>query len=170
KESYHGSYHNYKRNADTAGASSNSDRIVSISPYADCFGPEHQPAASTDWNSHYNWAKTHDAERLKSTLEMKLVLLFQCRARTDAQLAEQFGDISVVVARYVPNAACFNGDAGVVGTDASAHTKWARQRGRTVVLDNLKSKVLAAVDCVESSKRAAYFADVSVLVAGGALK
>ena len=134
-----------------------------------CFGTD-AGAASTDWNSHYTWAQKQTSGRLKAGLEDKLGAVFRCSAKTDAQVFDLFADVSVVIARYVPNAACFNGDGGAVAPDPSGHRDWAREKGRMVALDNLKAKAAAALDCLEGSKRASYYADVSVLAAGGALK
>lgn len=134
-----------------------------------CFGSD-AGAASTDWNSHYTWAQKQTNGRLKAGLEDKLGAVFRCLAKTDAQVFDLFADISVVIARYVPNAACFNGDGGAVATDLAGHRDWARERGRMVALDNLKAKASVALDCLNGSKRASYYADVSVLAAGGTPK
>ena len=136
---------------------------------AACFASD--PAAgSTDWNSHYSWAQNQTLAKLKTAIQQKLDFIFRCPSVTDEQTFDDFAAISVMIARYVPNAACFHGDEGVVSADPSGHQKWARERGRKVALDNLKSKATVALDCLDGSRRASYYADVSVLAAGGALK
>ena len=136
---------------------------------AACF-TSNAAAGSTDWNNHYRWAQSQTPVKLKSAIQQKLDLVFNCTTVSDDETFDDFAAISVIVARYVPNAACFEGDAGVVSTEPSGHRNWARERGRAVALDNLKSKAAAALDCLDGTKRASFYADVSVVAAGGALK
>lgn len=148
-----------------AGANGSALRGSGASP-ANCFGTD-GGAASTDWQVHHDWAGKQDLERLRSALDAKLVMLFQCSSRTDEQLFDTFADISVTIARYVPDAGCFDGDAGVVTTDRLGHRNWAKERGRNGALSALQSKALAALNCLNGSKLQSYYADVSVLIAGG---
>jgi hypothetical protein len=133
---------------------------------AGCFGSD-VGAASTNWKGHFDWAHNQTLERLKQGLEWKLASLFQCPSRTDEQIFDAFADISLIVARYVPNAACFKGDSGVVGTDRAGHRSWAKAKGRTAALPALQWKVLAALDCIDRSRQFSYYADVSTSVAVG---
>jgi hypothetical protein len=162
--------------------SSLSNSGVATLPREACFRSD-PGAASTDWKSHYTWAQGQDATRLKAAIEQKLDLLFGCRSITDEQAFDDFAAISVIIARYVPDAACFNGDRGAVDPDPAGHKNWANVKGRGAALNNLKAKAMAAVDCLDSSeiqdargnvvrrsKRFSYYADVSVLAAGGKLK
>lgn len=155
---------------------------AAASPREACFRPD-LGAASTDWKSHYTWAEGQDAASLKAAIELKLYLLFGCRSVTDEQAFDDFAAISAVTARYVPDAACFNGDRGAVDPDPAGHRNWASVNGRGAALNNLKAKAMAAIDCLDSSenkdargnvvrrsKRFSYYADVSVLAAGGKLR
>ncbi len=145
------------------------DSDVAVSPRETCFRSD-QGAASKNWNSHYSWAQGQNVVKLKTAIQQKLDLVFQCSSVTDEQAFDDFAAISVIIARYVPNAACFNGDEGVVSTDPVGHRNWAREQGRAAALNNLKSKAAAAIDCMDGAKRFSYYADISVLAAGGTAK
>ena len=149
-----------------AGAASSGRNSANL---AACF-TSNAAAGSTDWNSHYLWAQNQTPLKLKTAIQQKLDLIFNCIVVSDDQTFDHFAAISVLIARNVPNASCFNGDQGVVSTDPAGHREWAKQRGRNVALDNLKSKAVAALDCLAGTKRASFYADVSVIVAGGAPK
>jgi Caspase domain len=170
QESYQGSYHDYKKASGATDASSSANRISkSPSSLAACFSSD--PAAgSVDRNNHYQWAQNQTLAKLKSAVQQKLDLIFHCSAVSDEQTFDLFAAISVLIARYVPDASCFNGDQGVVSADPTGHRDWARERGRNVALDNLKSKAATALGCLNGAKRASFYADVSVVAAGGALK
>jgi uncharacterized caspase-like protein len=169
-ENYLGSYDNYRRVAGSGDSITDGGRTSTPAALlALCFASN--PAiGSTEWNLHYSWAIGQNVQRLKTAIEQKLDSLFQCSSVSDQQAFDEFAAISVIIAKDVPDAACFNGDEGVVGTDPEGHRNWAKERGRRVALDNLKSKAVAALGCLDGSKRASYYADVSVLAAGGALK
>lgn len=100
----------------------------------------------------------------------KAELLFHCPVLNDDRLVSVFADISVATAKYVPDANCFDGDAGVVSTSRAGHQDAflndpnRKQR----LLNNLKWKMPAAIKCLDQAKQAAYFADVSVLLANAA--
>ena len=149
--------------------SDNNRTSSATSALAGCFA-SNPAAGSTDWNSHYQWAQSQTLAKLKTAIQQKFDLVFNCSNVSDDKAFDDFGAISVIIVRHVPNAACFNGDAGVVATDPSGHRNWARERGRAAALANLKSKAAAALDCLEETKRASYYADVSVFVTGGAPK
>jgi hypothetical protein len=114
---------------------------------------------------HYNWAEEQDSSILNSSLKRRIVLLFECPTVNDDRLVSAFANISVLIAHYVPNAACFNGNRGVIGTDAAAHREWARARSRAVVLNNLQLKVSAAMNCLDRNRLVDFFADVAVVLA-----
>jgi hypothetical protein len=128
-----------------------------------CYWPDVN-AASPNWNVHYDWALTRGAPELKSNLGRKLGQLFDCVARNAGQLADTFADLSLVVARYVPNVSCFNGDYGVVSSDWSLHRRWAGQRNRDGMRQGTESKIVGAVDCLDRSKHSDYFADLSLIM------
>jgi hypothetical protein len=157
-----------KPSATSSGASIGSvvNSMKVASPYAECFR-EDLGAASTNWDSHHDWATKQDLQTLKRALNWKLQALFQCSSRTDDQISDAFAQISVIVARYVPNASCFNGNLGAVSTDAGSHRDWAKAKGRTAALADAQTKVLAALSCLDRSKQVSFYADLSVLVAGG---
>jgi len=128
-----------------------------------CYWPDVN-AASSDRNVHYGWARTREAPELKSNLGRKLGQLFDCVARNAGQLADTFAELSLVVARYVPNVSCFKGDYGVISNDWSLHRRWASQRNRDGMRQGAESKMLAAVDCLDRSRHSDYFADLSLIM------
>jgi hypothetical protein len=141
--------------------------LLALAPVAraqDCFAGD-QGAASTNRDGHYRWAERRDAAALETALKSKLGLLFQCPSRNDDQLATSFAGISVVIASYVPNVACFQGDTGVVSMDWSKHRAWARARNRKGMLDGLQWKSVAAYRCLPRDKQLAFYADISVAIA-----
>ena len=82
------------------------------------------------------------------------------------QLANVFATISVIIARYAPNANCFGGDRGVLDTNSSDHLNWANRQGNAnVLLQNLEWKLGLALNCMDASRRADFFADVSLALA-----
>jgi hypothetical protein len=129
-----------------------------------CYAPD-EGAANPNRAGHYNWAQARDSAALKAGLDQKLRALFGCRAKSDAELAAAFADMSVVVAHYVTNAACFHGDGGAVGTDWSLHRAWAARRSREAMLAGAQGKMLTAVDCLDRACQLDYFADISVVMA-----
>jgi hypothetical protein len=131
-----------------------------------CFASD--PAAgSTDRNGHYAWAQKQDAATLKDNLNAKAALLFRCRSMDVDQLSSVFANISVIVARYVPDANCFGGDRGVVNTKWSDHKGWGMSKGANAMLNNLQFKMAAALKCMDRPQQNEFFADVSVAMAGG---
>lgn len=148
-----------------AGASSATlSRAGQTSGSDSCFASA--PAiANTTRSVHYDWATQQSTGVLDEHLKNKLGLLFRCSSRTDDQLARAFADISVYVAKYVPNVNCFNGDGGVISTDASSHYNWARTKSRAEMLTNLQAKVSSALRCLDRNAKNGFYADVSVAVA-----
>jgi hypothetical protein len=131
-----------------------------------CFAAD--PAAgSTDRNGHFGWAQKQDAATLKDNLNTKAALLFRCRSMNVDQLSSVFANISVIVARYVPEAKCFGGDRGVVSTKWSDHKGWGMSKGADAMLNNLQFKMAAALKCLDRPQQNSFFADVSVAMAGG---
>jgi hypothetical protein len=133
----------------------------------DCFA-EDTRAGSTDRESHYTWAKGQDTATLEANLKHKVDLLFQCSSMDGEKLSDVFADISVIVARYVPDANCFGGDAGVSSTERSGHKTWGLSKGVEGMRENLHWKITSALECMTRSKQISFFADVSVPIAGGA--
>lgn len=131
-----------------------------------CFAPD-QGAASLDRAVHSNWARVHGASEIKSNLDNKIRRLFACPTRTPDQLADSFADLSLVIAHYVTNAACFNGDAGVVSTDRMLHRNWAILRDRKSMAQNARWKASAAFNCLDGAGQLEYFADMSLVLASG---
>lgn len=131
---------------------------------ASCFAND-PGAGSTDRAAHARWAETRNASQLAENLKAKLHEIYGCAAMNDQQLARLFGEISVTVARYVPDATCFGGDSGAIGTDADTHRRWAIQAGRQKSLENLNSKVARVFGCLKRSQHSQYFADVSLAIA-----
>jgi hypothetical protein len=61
---------------------------------------------------------------------------------------------------------CFDGDEGVLKTDAAEHESWARARSRSQVRDNLAWKSAAAIKCLGSAdSRASLFGNESAILA-----
>ena len=133
-------------------------------PTAQCFTRD-QAVGSTDRQAHYNWATKRDAATLEAHLKDKIALLFDCPSMDAERLSSAFATISVIVARSVPDANCFGGDAGVVATDLAGHKAWGLGRGAAVMRDNLQWKTVTALNCLSRSQQAAFYADVSVAVA-----
>jgi hypothetical protein len=131
---------------------------------------EGSSVASTDRDNHFRWAREHNPQEIETNMRMKLEMLFRCNLLTEAQLAEHFADISVIVARNAPNPGCFNGDRGSIGTDRRKHQEWARDKGRQVMLENVEWKVSAAMHCMDRERQSALFADVSVAIAQGRVR
>lgn len=129
-----------------------------------CFAPD-VGAASPDRGGHYKWALARNTSELESNLGKKIGLLFACAAQTDQQLEDTFADLSLVIARNVPDASCFGGDTGVVNTDRSFHRAWAARKSRDQMAQNAKWKALAALKCLDRTKQTDFFADVSVVLA-----
>lgn len=129
-----------------------------------CFAG-HPLMPSTDRNVHYNWAQQRSSAVLDANLKDKVNLLFNCSSVTDDQLRCAFADYSVSIAKYVPNANCFNGDRGAINTDYSAHREWARTKNRSQLLSNLQGKVSAAFNCLDRAAQLSFFADMSVITA-----
>jgi Caspase domain len=144
-------------------AASNGGRTTRPSP---CFD-EDKGAGILQRELHYGWAQQQDAATLGKNLSDKADLLFRCQGMNDDTLSAAFADISIVIAKAVPDANCFGGDSGVVGTNWSGHknafTTATNRRAR--LLDNLKWKMAAALNCLDRSKQTALFADISVLIA-----
>ena len=124
-------------------------------------------AGVKDREAHVGWAQQRDRATLTGNLNYKADLLFRCPAMTDDLLASAFADISVAIAKAVPNASCFGGDSGVVGTDWSAHKNAFSDspNRRERLLTNLKWKMSAALNCLDRTRQTGFFADVSVLIA-----
>jgi hypothetical protein len=122
-------------------------------------------AGITDRNSHLSWAQGQTLETLDSNLEAKTETLFECPSMTADQLSSAFATISVIIAKYIPNANCFNGDRGVVDSNWANHKNWGAGQGTQGMLNNLEWKILSAFKCIDRSQQAAFFADVSVAIA-----
>jgi hypothetical protein len=126
--------------------------------------------ASTDRDNHFRWAREHNTQDIETNMRMKLEMLFRCNLLNGNQLANLFADISVAVARNVPNPGCFNGDRGSTGTDRRKHLDWARDKGPQLMLENVEWKVGAALQCTDHDRQAELFADVSVIIAQGRVR
>lgn len=137
---------------------------ANVNPAADCFAGDPK-AGSTDRESHYSWAKGQNAATLEGNLKHKVDLLFQCSSMDGEKLANAFADISVIVARYVPGANCFGGDAGVTSTDWSGHKTWGLSKGVDVMRENLHRKIASALKCTKRTKQSSFFADLSIPIA-----
>ena len=125
-------------------------------------------ASAKDRSVHYSWAQRQTSERLIGNLRSKLGMLFECGRLNDEDLANAFADISVLVARYVPRAECFGGNRGVTDTDRSSHETWALGRGRQQLINDIVSKVSAAMKCLDRNGQVEFFTDVSVVIAQSA--
>jgi hypothetical protein len=137
---------------------------ISTVPAAQCFARD--PAVgSVDRQAHYNWATSRDTKTLEAHLKDKIALLFDCPSMDAERLSSVFGVISVLVAKYVPDANCFGGDAGVVATDLAGHQSWGLSKGAAAMRNNLQWKTVTALNCLSRSQQAAFYADVSVAVA-----
>jgi len=143
--------------------------IQSSNELESCFG-EDRRAASRDWHDHHEWAEHHDASNIKNGLDYKLRALFTCRVPGSDRLNDIYADLSVVIAQYVPNAGCFHGDSGTVSRDRNRHRKWASGKSRSAVLEAIEWKTQAAVDCVDPSRQPDFYADLSVIIAGGRIE
>ena len=129
-----------------------------------CFGSD-VGAASTDEKIHLAWAQKQDVAALKNGLKWKIEAIFNCGGITDEELYNFYGTLSVVIADYVPDAACFNGDKGVVEKDWYFHHNWAKTKGKAVAKSSLISKSIAAFDCLSREKQLSYYAKMSFHIA-----
>ena len=145
--------------------------LLALAPFAAAQNPcfTDAGAGSTDWNVHYNWAQTRRTSDLKFQLSSKVGTLFRCSSVSDAALFDSFADISLLVARYAPGAACFHGDAGVVSTDRGLHRGWAERSGRGPAMTNLQSKLQDAMNCLDRPQQVRFYADVSAAIANTGL-
>ncbi len=154
---------------DAASGNSNSENAnANVTSKTDCFAKD--PAAgSTNRATHHSWANDQSVERLQRNLNAKLDLLFQCRSMNAEKLSDTYADASVVIAKYVHDPNCFAGDAGVVSTLHSDHKTWGLSRGSEAMSGGLEWKTASAFKCLDSSRHASFFADVSVAIAGGGI-
>ena len=147
--------------ADAAGQAASSAAASS------CFGND-RGAANLDRDAHYYWAQQNMA-KVAGNLNQKIDLLWRCPAMNDEQLTSVFADLSVIVERYVPGAACSGGERErervVTGLPWQPHKDWASQRSRQEVLSNLQGKVAAALQCMDSTGQINFFADASAVIA-----
>ena len=134
-------------------------------PNNPCFASD-MGAGVEDKSSHYNWAASRSADTVANNLAGKVAMVFNCASVTGDQLAQAFGQISSLIARSAPDVRCFNGDQGVLNTDAAGHESWARTKSRQQVRDNLAWKSAAAIRCLDAAhNRPEMFAAESVMLA-----
>lgn len=140
-------------------------------PFEDCFASD-PGAGNTNKTDHANWARRQSLDTLISNLWAKIVMVYGCTVVSGDQAAKAFGEISSLIARRAPDARCFNGDRGIINTDATVHENWARTKTRKEVRDNLGAKAVAALKCLnEGNNRIDFFAEASAMLArvpGGA--
>lgn len=122
-------------------------------------------AGSINRSDHFGWAQQQDGSVLESALKNKISLLFNCPSVTSEQVTSAFADYSVLIARYVQNSTCFNGDAGAINTNWSSHKQWAAKQTRSQLLSNLQWKMGAAFKCLDRTGQSNLFADSSVTTA-----
>ena len=133
-------------------------------PSPDCFARD-PGAGSTNPETHYAWAKSQNVATLEGNLNSKIDLLFRCSTIDPQSLSDAFANVSVIIAKYVPDAKCFGGDAGVVGTVASDHKTWGSSQGANGMRENLEWKIASALKCLDRSRQIAFFVDVSIPIA-----
>jgi hypothetical protein len=149
-----------------SATSSTADRTGSTQTFGGSCFASNQRVGNPLRGVHHNWARQQQSSAaLDDELKNRLNLLFRCSSKSKDQLVITFADISVQVAKYVPNARCFNDDSGVVVTDAPSHLAWALQRSRDEMLDNLEWKVSSALRCLDRNAQNNFFADVSLIIA-----
>jgi hypothetical protein len=150
----------------TTPINNNASANKTSSKPASCFA-EDAGAGVKEREEHFSWAQQQDATTLEKNLVHKADLLFHCPAMSDLGLSSAFADISVATARYVPDAKCFDGDAGVVNANRAGHKDAFREdpERNERLLKNLKWKMGAALKCLDQHKQSSYFADVSILIA-----
>lgn len=117
---------------------------------------------STNREDHYTWAQGKTAYDLRTNLLRKTTFLHNCTSLSDDDFAHIFADLSVIIAKYAPDASCFDGDNGVISTDRNAHYQWARRQAREDLWDNLDWKISSALSCLDNVRQKAFFADLSV--------
>lgn len=139
-------------------------QAVSQSQGKTCFA-EDPGAGSTDREANYGWAQRQNAAMLEANLKNKAALLFRCPSMNVDRLSSAFASVSVIIAKYVPDAKCFGGDAGVVGANWSNHKSWGMSKGVDIMVNNLQWKMAAAMKCMDRSHQLSFFADVSVAIA-----
>lgn len=150
--------------SNTGNNSANNGEMASPVAFQNCF--ESDPAVgSTDRDAHYRWAQQQNPDALARNLSYKIGLLFNCSSVSGDQLANAFADISVIVANYISDPACFGGDTGVTGKQRAPHEQWARTKTREQVRDNLAWKMAKAMKCLSREQQNTFFADVSSVVA-----
>lgn len=130
-----------------------------------CFA-EDPGAESIDRATHYEWGKGQSTETLENNFKYKANLLFQCKSINADAMSTTFANVSVVVARYVSDPKCFDGDGGVLSTVASDHKAWGAKQSPETMLGNLQWKFASALKCLDRPKQVSFFADASAALAG----
>jgi hypothetical protein len=120
---------------------------------------------STNRKGHYDWSQTQNANQLEANLKSKIDLLYNCTSLSDDGFRNAFADISVIIAKQIPDSNCFGNDRGVINTDRNAHFQWARAKSRQQLYQNLQWKMVAGFRCLDSWGQKTFFADTSVSIA-----
>jgi Caspase domain len=132
-----------------------------------CFAQD-PGALSTNRETHNTWAKSQSVETLERNLNFKIDTLFQCPSMDAQRLGEAFANVSVIIAKYVPDANCFGGDAGATSTNGADHKAWGVSQGADVMRRNLQWKIAGAMKCLNRSNQVSLFVDVSIPIASAA--
>ena len=111
-----------------------------------CFA--YDPGMAGTRTDHDNWAQRQSSARLEANLAEKIDRLFSCPSLNDDQLSSAFADLSVVIAHWAHNYACFGEDPGAGSEDWSGHQEWARTRNRSDLVSNLQWKIRTAFKCI----------------------
>lgn len=143
--------------------------LVPVQAQADpnnpCFASD-TGAGVEDAGAHYGWALNRSADAVANNLAGKVAMVFNCNSVSDAQVAQAFGQISRLIGQQGLPVSCFDGDQGVLSTDAAGHEGWAQARSRSQVRDNLAWKSAAAIRCLPTAeRRASLFGDESAMLA-----
>ena len=124
-------------------------------------------AASRNRASHLQWASGQNAAKVMSNLMQKTDAAAECLASAPDAWIHLFGEVSVIVARAVPDARCFDGDTGAINRNLGDHMNFARngRNNPAKIVNNLKWKIAAAMACLDKPRSDALFADISVVLA-----
>jgi hypothetical protein len=129
---------------------------------SNCSGPD-TALRSTDPRVHVEAARGRTAAALGAETIGRIDGLFRCLSNeTHQRLA--FTMLSGIVPKYFSNASCFEGDVGVLEPTREAHEGFARQYPERI-LNNLKWKIAAAENCLESDALLRFHGEVSVAIA-----
>jgi hypothetical protein len=96
----------------------------------------------------------------EAALNKAVALYFVCESLPLDRFARSFATLSVVLAQYAPDAACFNGDPQAADKEWSGHKAWAeKQGGSDPLVANLRLKIGQVLPCLSPDQQRLLFVD-----------